>query len=274
MKHIADTTKLNNGVDMPWLGYGTFKAQGREVEEGVSYALEIGYRSIDTAAVYKNEEEVGRAIAASGIPRSELFVTTKVWNDDQGYDTTLKAFDRSLEALKLDTVDLYLIHWPGVDKFKDTWRALERLYEEGRTRSIGVSNFQVHHLKELMKDSGTVPVLNQVELHPRLIQKELRDFCAQHDIRMEAWAPLMKGRLQDDPVIGEIAAKYGKTAAQVILRWDLQNGIVTIPKSVTKSRIKENSEIFDFELTQDELVRISALDAGERTGSDPDKFLF
>lgn len=274
MKHIADTTKLNNGVDMPWLGYGTFKAQGREVEEGVSYALEIGYRSIDTAAVYKNEEEVGRAIAASGIPRSELFVTTKVWNDDQGYDTTLKAFDRSLAALKLDTVDLYLIHWPGVDKFKDTWRALERLYEEGRTRSIGVSNFQVHHLKELMKDSGTVPVLNQVELHPRLIQKELRDFCAQHDIRMEAWAPLMKGRLQDDPVIGEIAAKYGKTAAQVILRWDLQNGIVTIPKSVTKSRIKENSEIFDFELTQDELDRISALDAGERTGSDPDKFLF
>jgi methylglyoxal/glyoxal reductase len=274
MKHITDVTTLNNGVTMPWFGLGTFKAAGEEVANAVTEALKIGYRSIDTAAVYGNEEEVGQSIAASGIARDSLFVTTKVWNDDQGYDKTLRAFEASRKKLGLDYVDLYLVHWPGVDKYKDTWRALERLYEEGSVRAIGVSNFQIHHLEELLKDSNTVPVLNQVELHPRLIQKELREYCASHNIQIEAWAPLMKGRLQDNELLLGLAEKYGKTVSQVILRWELQNHIVIIPKSVTPSRIKENSEIFDFELSQDELDAISGLNTDERTGSHPDKFLF
>lgn len=274
VKHIAETTVLNNGVEMPVFGLGTFKAAGSEVENAVTEALKLGYRSIDTAAVYANEEEVGRSIASSGIARDSLFVTTKVWNTDQGYDSTLRAYETSLKKLGLDYVDLYLIHWPGVDKFKDTWRALERLYSEGSVRSIGVSNFQIHHLEELLKDSGTVPVLNQVELHPRLVQKELREYCAAKNIKVEAWAPLMKGRLQDNELLQGIAAKYGKTVAQVILRWELQSDIIIIPKSVTPSRIKENSEIFDFELTGGELEAIAGLDTGERTGSHPDTFLF
>jgi len=259
---------------MPWFGLGTFKAAGEEVANAVTEALKIGYRSIDTAAVYGNEEEVGQSIAASGVARDSLFVTTKVWNEDQGYDKTLRAFEASRKKLGLDYIDLYLIHWPGVDKYKDTWRALERLYEEGSVRSIGVSNFQIHHLEELLKDSNTVPVLNQVELHPRLIQKDLRDYCVSHNIQIEAWAPLMKGRLQDNELLLGLAEKYGKTVSQVILRWELQNNIVIIPKSVTPSRIKENSEIFDFELSQDELDAISGLNTDERTGSHPDKFLF
>jgi diketogulonate reductase-like aldo/keto reductase len=274
MKHLTDGTILNNGVVMPWFGLGTYKAEGEEVAKAVTTALELGYRSIDTAAVYGNEEEVGRSIAASGVDRDSLFVTTKVWNSDQGYDTTLRAFETSSKKLGLDVIDLYLIHWPGNDKYKETWRALERLNQEGRVRAIGVSNFQIHHLQELLKDSDTVPVINQVELHPRFIQKELHDFCAQHHIQIEAWAPLMKGRLQENELLKNIADKHGKTVSQVILRWGLQSRIVIIPKSVTPSRIKENSEIFDFELSQEELAAISGLDAGERIGTDPDKLLF
>lgn len=274
MKHLTDGTILNNGVLMPWFGLGTFKAEGAEVANAVATALELGYRSIDTAAVYGNEEEVGQSIAASGVERDSLFVTTKVWNTDQGYDTTLRAFDVSSRKLGLDVIDLYLIHWPGRDKYKDTWRALERLVEEGRVRAIGVSNFQIHHLEELRKESGVVPAVNQVELHPRFIQKELHDYCIQHGIQIEAWAPLMKGRLQDNELLQRIAQAHGKTVSQVILRWGLQNRIVIIPKSVTPSRIKENSEIFDFELTRDEVNAISGLDAGERIGTDPDKLLF
>ncbi|AIQ68212.1 aldo/keto reductase [Paenibacillus graminis] len=274
MKHIADVTILNNGIAMPRFGLGTYKAEGEEVASAVATALELGYRSIDTAAVYGNEEEVGRSIAASGIKRDSLFVTTKVWNSDQGYDETLRAFETSSKKLGLDVIDLYLIHWPGTDKYKATWRALERLYAEGRVRAIGVSNFQIHHLEELRKDSETVPAVNQVELHPRFIQKELHDYCASRQIQIEAWAPLMKGRLQDNELLQGIAGKHGKTVSQVILRWGLQNGIVIIPKSVTASRIKENSEIFDFELSAEELAAISGLDASERIGSDPDKLLF
>ncbi|MBT2293050.1 aldo/keto reductase [Paenibacillus albidus] len=274
MKHIADGTILNNGITMPWFGLGTYKAEGEEVAKAVTTALELGYRSIDTAAVYGNEEEVGRSIAASGVARDELFVTTKVWNDDQGFDTTLSAFETSSRKLGLDVIDLYLIHWPGQSKYKETWRALERLYAEGRVRAIGVSNFQIHHLQELMKDSTIVPAVNQVELHPRFIQKELHAFCSEHQIQIEAWAPLMKGRLQENELLQSIAKKHGKTVAQVILRWEMQQGIVIIPKSVTSSRIKENSEIFDFELSAEELGSISGLDAGERIGTDPDKLLF
>lgn len=274
MKHITEGTILNNGVVMPWFGLGTYKAEGEEVAKAVTSALELGYRSIDTAAVYGNEEEVGQSIASSGVTRDSLFVTTKVWNTDQGYDTTLRAFETSSKKLGLDVIDLYLIHWPGKDKYKDTWRALERLYEEGRVRAIGVSNFQIHHLEELLKDSGTVPAVNQVELHPRFIQKELHEFCNRHQIQIEAWAPLMKGRLQDNSLLQSIAQKHGKTVSQIILRWGLQNRIVIIPKSVTPSRIRENSEIFDFELSREELSAISGLDAGERIGTDPDKLLF
>ncbi|GIO62598.1 aldo/keto reductase [Paenibacillus cineris] len=274
MKHITDCTILNNGVTMPWLGLGTYKAQGDDVYKAVKLALEIGYRSIDTAKVYGNEEEVGRAIAESGIPRGELFVTTKVWNDDQGYDSTLRAFESSQKRLGLEVIDLYLIHWPGKDKFKDTWKAMERLYEEGQIRAIGVSNFHVHHLKDLLQDSRTVPAVNQVELHPRLIQQDLQDFCGAQGIQLEAWSPLMQGKLTDDSTLAGIAQKYGKTPAQVILRWNLQNKIVTIPKSVTPSRIRENADIFDFELSSDEIKKIDSLNQNRRVGSDPDKLLF
>ncbi|GIO30284.1 glyoxal reductase [Paenibacillus albilobatus] len=274
MKHITDNTTLNNGIAMPWFGFGTYQAKGNEVYEAVKVALETGYRSIDTAAVYGNEEEVGKAIADSGVERDEIFVTTKVWNDDQGYDSTLRAFEASRKRLGLNVVDLYLIHWPGKDKFKDTWKAMERLYEEGAVRAIGVSNFHVHHLEELLKDSRVVPAVNQVELHPRLSQRPLRDFCSAHGIQIEAWSPLMKGRLGDNETLLEIARKYGKTPAQVILRWNLQSRIVTIPKSVTPERIRENAAIFDFELTPSELERIDALNEDQRVGTNPDELFF
>ncbi|CAM2961701.1 aldo/keto reductase [Paenibacillus sediminis] len=274
MKHITDTVTLNNGVQMPWFGFGTYKAQGNEVEKAVEVALQAGYRSIDTAAIYGNEEEVGRAIAASGINREELFVTTKLWNDDQGYDSTLRAFEESLKRLHLDFIDLYLIHWPGKDKYTETWRAFEKLYEEGRVRAIGVSNFHIHHLEELAKSSHIAPAVNQVELHPRFIQKELRDYCSLKSIQIEAWAPLMKGKLNDNETLISIGNKYGKTPSQVILRWNIQSGIVTIPKSVTPSRIIENANIFDFVLTEEELNQITSLNKNERIGRNPEEVLF
>lgn len=274
MRHITDCTILNNGVTMPWLGLGTYLAKGNEVYEAVKTAIELGYRSIDTASAYGNEEEVGRAIAESNVARNALFVTTKVWNDDQGYDKTLRAFEASQKRLGLNVIDLYLIHWPGRDKYKDTWKALERLYDEGSVRAIGVSNFQVHHLKELMKDSNVVPAVNQIELHPRMIQQELQDFCGAQGIQVEAWSPLMKGKLQDNTTLVGMAQKYNKTTSQVILRWGIQNKIVVIPKSISPSRIKENADIFDFELSQDELKQIDALNQDKRIGTDPDKNLF
>ncbi|MCK0473130.1 aldo/keto reductase [Halalkalibacter sp. APA_J-10(15)] len=273
-KSLQDTTTLHNGVKMPWFGLGVFKVEeGTEVVEVVKAAIQHGYRSIDTAAVYKNEEGVGRGIEDSGIPRDELFVTSKVWNSNQGYEETLHAFDETLNKLKLDYLDLYLIHWPGKDKYKETWKALEKLYKAGRIRAIGVSNFQVHHLKDLISDAEIKPMVNQVEYHPHLAQLELREYCEQENIQLEAWSPLKQGQLLADPTLNEIANKYNKTVAQVILRWDLQNGVVTIPKSVKESRIIANAAIFDFELSANDMKIINDLNKDERIGPNPDEFM-
>ncbi|MBT9248960.1 glyoxal/methylglyoxal reductase [Bacillus halotolerans] len=272
---LKDTVKLHNGVEMPWFGLGVFKVEnGSEATESVKAAIKNGYRSIDTAAVYKNEEGVGIGIKESGVAREELFITSKVWNEDQGYDTTLAAFEKSLERLQLDYLDLYLIHWPGKDKYKDTWRALEKLYKDGKIRAIGVSNFQVHHLEELLKDAEIKPMVNQVEFHPRLTQKELRDYCKKQGIQLEAWSPLMQGQLLDNEVLTQIAEKYNKSVAQVILRWDLQHEVVTIPKSIKEHRIIENADIFDFELSQEDMDKIDELNQDERVGPNPDELLF
>ncbi|MHA6486701.1 glyoxal/methylglyoxal reductase [Bacillus cabrialesii] len=272
---LKDTVKLHNGVEMPWFGLGVFKVEnGSEATESVKAAIKNGYRSIDTAAVYKNEEGVGIGIKESGVAREELFITSKVWNEDQGYETTLAAFEKSLERLQLDYLDLYLIHWPGKDKYKDTWRALEKLYKDGKIRAIGVSNFQVHHLEELLKDAEIKPMINQVEFHPRLTQKELRDYCKKQGIQLEAWSPLMQGQLLDHEVLAQIAEKHNKSVAQVILRWDLQNEVVTIPKSIKEHRIIENADIFDFELSQEDMDKIDALNKDERVGPNPDELLF
>ena len=272
-KAITDHTVLSNGVKMPWLGLGVWKLSDEDAEKAVAAALDVGYRSIDTAAAYKNEAGVGAAIHKSGIARDELFITTKVWNSDQGYDTALSAFEDSRKKLGLDVVDLLLIHWPVKGKYKDTWRALEKIYREGLVRAIGVSNFHPHHLEDLMATSEITPMVNQVEYHPLLAQEELRSFCRSRNIQLEAWSPLMQGNL-DIGLLAEIGAKYGKSPAQVILRWDIQNEVVTIPKTVTPSRMKENSEIFDFSLTDEEMQRISALNRNQRFGSDPDNFNF
>ncbi|OXM87353.1 aldo/keto reductase [Paenibacillus rigui] len=274
IQHISDSTVLHNGVKMPWLGLGVWKTKdGDEVIQSVKTAIQAGYRSIDTAAAYNNEAGVGAGIKEGGAAREELFITTKVWNADQGYDSTLRAFEESRRKLDLEVIDLYLIHWPVQGKYKDTWRALEKLYKDGAVRAIGVSNFQVHHLEELLAGSEVVPMVNQVECHPRLTQQELRSFCAAHRIQLEAWSPLMQGNL-DIPVLTELAAKYGKSAAQIILRWDLQNGIVTIPKSVTEARIRENGNIFDFSLSEEDIAKLDALNENHRFGPDPDNFNF
>jgi diketogulonate reductase-like aldo/keto reductase len=271
---LADTVTLNNGVKMPRMGLGVWQVdEGREVEQSVLAALRAGYRSIDTAAAYGNEVGVGKAIRESGIPRGELFVTTKLWNAHHGYDSTLRAHEASLKKLGLDYVDLYLIHWPVKGKYLETWRAFETLYKEGRIRAIGVSNFHIHHLEDVLEKFPTVPAVDQIELHPLLAQKELREFCAKHGIQVEAWSPLMQGRL-NIPVLADIAKKHGKSPAQVVLRWDLQSGIVTIPKSVHEARIIANADVFDFELSADEMAAIDALDKGQRLGPDPDNFNF
>ncbi|MFD8076305.1 aldo/keto reductase [Streptomyces sp. NPDC059718] len=265
---------LNNGVTMPQLGFGVFQVPDADTAAAVTSALESGYRSIDTAAIYGNEAGVGQALAASGIARDELFVTTKLWNGDQGYDSTLAAFDASLAKLGLDHVDLYLIHWPAParDTYLDTWRAFEKIHAEGRARAIGVSNFQPAHLQRLIDNSDVVPAVNQVELHPQLQQAELRAFHARHGIATEAWSPLAQGAVLKDPVITGIAGRLGRTPAQVILRWHLQLGNVVIPKSVTPERIRENLDVFDFALSDADVAAITALDNGTRIGPDPDAF--
>ncbi|MEH7074299.1 aldo/keto reductase [Neobacillus drentensis] len=275
MNNLQSTTTLNNGVKMPWFGLDVFKVdEGPELVNAVKTAIQHGYRSIDTAAIYGNEEGVGRGIKESGIAREELFITSKVWNADLGYDSTLAAYQTSLDKLGLDYLDLYLIHWPVAGKYKEAWRALETLYKEGRVRAIGVSNFQVHHLEDLMKVAEVKPMVNQVEYHPRLTQKEVQAFCREQGIQFEAWSPLMQGQLLDNEVLAEIAAKYNKSVAQIILRWDLQNGVVTIPKSTKENRIIENSRVFDFKLTQEEMDQIDSMNQNHRVGPDPDNFDF
>ncbi|MFK8850279.1 aldo/keto reductase [Streptomyces sp. Ac-502] len=264
---------LNNGVAMPQLGYGVWQVPDDEAAKAVGTALEAGYRSIDTAAIYGNEEGTGKALAASGIARDELFVTTKLWNDEQGYDSTLRAFDTSLGKLGLEYVDLYLIHWPmpAKDTFVDTYRAFEKIYQDGRAKAIGVSNFQPAHLERLMGETSVVPAVNQIELHPQLQQSELRAFHARHDIATEAWSPLGQGKdLLKNATVTGLAEKYERTPAQIVLRWHLQLGNVVIPKSVTPSRIKENVDVFGFELDDADLSALAALDSGTRLGPDPD----
>lgn len=271
---FTDGPTLNDGVKMPWLGLGVWKTkEGEEVIQSVKSAIAAGYRSIDTAAIYGNEEGVGQAIRESGVSRDELFITTKVWNDDQGYEKTLQAFETSRKKLGLDIVDLYLVHWPGKDKYLETWKALIHLQKEGLVRSIGVSNFQIRHLQHIIEDTGVVPVVNQVELHPLLSQKELLGYARDNHIVLEAWSPLMQGNL-DQPALAQIAEKYGKTTAQVILRWDIQNGVIVIPKSIKDHRIRENAGIFDFELSAEDMAAIDGLNQNKRFGSNPDEFLF
>ncbi|MCZ2258271.1 aldo/keto reductase [Sporosarcina sp. G11-34] len=279
MKNLQSTTTLQNGVEMPWLGLGVFKVEeGPELVNAVKTAITHGYRSVDTAAIYGNEVGVGQGIREAlkeiSITRKELFVTSKVWNSELGYESTIAAYEESLTKLGLDYLDLYLIHWPVTGKYKEAWRALETLYKEGRVKAIGVSNFQIHHLEDLMKDAEIKPMVNQVEYHPRLTQKELQAFCQQHDIQLEAWSPLMQGQLLDNTDLQEIADKYGKSVAQVILRWDLQNGVITIPKSTKEHRIAENASVFDFELMADDMKRIDSLNENHRVGPDPDNFDF
>lgn len=270
-----NSVTLSNGKIIPRVGLGVLKAQnGLEVENAVLTALESGYRLIDTAAAYRNEDGVGRAIQRSGIPREDIFLTTKVWNSDQGYEETLAAFEKSLQLLQTDYVDLYLVHWPVVGKYKETWRALEELYRQGKAKSIGVSNFQIHHLQDLMTTAKIKPMVNQVEMHPYLQQKELQAFSKLQGIQLQAWRPIMMGEVNHLPVIRSIAEKVGKSPVQVTLRWLVQKGVVVIPKSVKPGRIKDNINVFDFELSPGDMEMIEALDQGKRLGPDPDNFNF
>jgi len=269
---------LNDGHTIPQLGYGVFKVDPDETERLVSTALEVGYRHIDTAAIYGNEEGVGRAIAASGIPRDELFITTKLWNSEQGADKPRAAIEKSLEKLGLDRVDLYLIHWPrpDLDLYVDTWRQLETFQGEGLATSIGVSNFHRPHLERLLAETETVPAVDQLELHPAFAQRELRAFAADHGIHIEAWGPLGQGKydLFGEKAVADAAAAHGVTPAQVVIRWHLDHGIIVFPKSSTPERIAQNFDVFGFDLTPDEIAAIDGIDRGQRVGSDPDTATF
>jgi diketogulonate reductase-like aldo/keto reductase len=271
---VIPTITLNNGVEMPRLGFGVFQIPPAEVFEKVEVAIDAGYRLIDTAAAYGNEAGTGKAIVNSGLPRSALFVTTKVWNNDHGYDSALRAFDTSLAQLGLDVVDLYLVHWPAPrqDRYVETWRALEKLYRDGRVRSIGVSNFTVAHLRRLLDETDIVPAVNQIELHPGFAQPELRRFHAEHGIVTEAWSPLGQGRgLLEEPTVRGLADRYGRTPAQIVLRWHLQLDVVAIPKSVTAERIRSNADVFDFALDEADVALLSGMQ-GRRLGPDPERF--
>ena len=280
MKKITDlqgSFRLNNGVEMPYFGLGTYLADNdQEVIDAVKNALNAGYRHIDTAAAYKNEEGVGKGIQESNIAREEVFLVSKLWNADQGYESTLKAFEESLERLGVDYLDLYLIHWPVAGKYKDTWRAMEKLYREKKIRAIGVSNFLQHHLEDLLETAEVMPMVNQMEFHPYLVQQDLIDFCNSKGIQYESWSPFMHGKLFDgkSEVFSDLTDKYKKSIAQIVLRYNLQKGIVVIPKSVNVDRIKSNADIFDFELSEADISYLDRLDKGERTGPDPDNFDF
>ncbi len=268
--NIKSTLKLKNGVQIPILGLGTYLSKpGKETYNAVRYALDIGYRHIDTAALYANEEDIGKAIRESGIPREEIFLTTKVWNTDQGFDKTIIAFHTSLKKLKLDYVDLYLIHWPRPKTRDETWRALVYLYDEKKTRSIGVSNYTIHHLEDLRTKFQEIPAINQVEFSPYLYQKDLLKYCTKRKIILEAYTPLIRGKKFNDQKLIDLANKYNKTPAQILLRWAIQIGVVVLPKSVNKDRIKENSEIFDFEITEDDMDYLETFNENFRVAWDP-----
>lgn len=274
---MTEKVKLNNGVEMPWVGLGVFRMENdNDTQHVIEDAIAMGYRHIDTAAIYGNEEVVGKAIKKSGVPREELFITTKVWNEEQRKDRVMAAFEESLKKLALDYVDLYLIHWPVPGKFIETWQVLEEIYKSGKVKAIGVSNFKRHHLEELEKESTIVPAVNQIELHPYLIQQEDLDYSTQLGIRVEAWSPFAANKLNlfDEKVIKDVAKKHEKSPAQVILRWDYQRGVVVIPKSSNEKRLAENIDIFDFRLSAEDMQQINALNRDERVGSDPDHFNF
>ena len=269
---IKSTKRLHNGVEMPRFGLGVFKMKEKETAvNAMLTAIKAGYPAIDTAAIYDNEREVGEAIRASDVKREELFITSKVWNTDQGYDNTLRAFEASLERLGFDYLDLYLTHWAMPDTYVETYRALQRLYDEKLVRAIGVSNHQQHHLEKILATANTKPMVNQIELHPQLTQEPLRRFCADHEIAVTSWSPLARARLMEDPVLAEIGDAHGKTVAQVVIRWHLQNDLIVIPKSVTPSRIVENANVYDFSLTEEEMTRIDGLNQDWRTGTHPDE---
>ncbi|PKU50273.1 Aldo/keto reductase [Lysinibacillus sp. TC-37] len=271
---------LNNGLKMPLVGYGVFRVpEGDDLAEAVKTAIAKGYRSIDTAQVYRNEESVGRGIQAAIeeglVTREELFITSKVWNDGLSYEKTLAAYDSSLEKMGLDYLDLYLVHWPGIDQnYIKVYKALEKIYQDGRVRSIGVSNFHVHHLESLLKETTVIPVINQIEFHPHLTQEEVRAYCEDKGIQVEAWSPLMNGSLLEEALIQELASKYSKTPAQIVLRYDVQHHVVTIPKTMTPARMSENLDVFDFALSEQEMTQLDALNDGLRCGPDPEKFNF
>lgn len=272
---LASTVEIAPGVHMPRFGLGTYKSPaGPEVEDAVDAAIRLGYRSIDTASLYANEESIGAAIARSGVPRAELFVTTKVWNEEQGYEGTRRAIERSLGKLGVDYLDLYLVHWPSRAHMADTWRAMEELLAEGKTRAIGVCNHLPHHLEALLAVAEVPPAVDQVELQPRLQRPELQRYLSEHGIALESWATLMRGRVAEEPVIVDIAERLGKTPVQVALRWALQLGAIVIPKSVHAERIESNAQVFDFELTEADMAAIAALDDGTRVGPDPDTYFW
>lgn len=270
---LASTVEIAPGVFMPRLGLGTYKSpEGREVRDSVSAALEVGYRGVDTASMYGNERGVGEALRGSGLSREDYFVATKVWNDEQGYERTLEACERSLGRLGLDHIDLYLIHWPIADLLAGTWRAMEELVSDGRTRAIGVCNFLREHLEALGAVANTPPAVDQVEHHPLLQRRDLKAYCDAHGITVQAWAPIMRGHAPEVPLLVELARAHGKSPEQVCLRWILQDGVTAIPKSVHRERIEANADVFDFELSDDEMRSIAALDRGERFGRDPNSY--
>lgn len=277
---MNNTIKLNNGIEMPKLGLGVFRVEDSdELVNAVKVAIKNGYRSIDGAAIYGNEEAMGegirQGIKEAGISREDLFITSKVWNADLGYESTIAAYEASLNRIGVEYLDLYLIHWPVEGKYKEAWKAMEYLYKQGRVKAIGVCNFQVHHLEDLLKEAEIKPVINQVELHPYLSQKEVREFCESNSIQVEAWSPLMAGNgLLEDETLKEIANKYNKTTAQIVLRWDLQSHVITIPKSTNEGRLLQNIDIFDFELSKEDMEKIDSLNKGLRVGPDPDNFDF
>lgn len=277
---MNNVIRLNNGIEMPKLGLGVFRVEdSAELINAVKFAIKSGYRSIDGAAIYGNEEAMGegirQGIKEAGITREDLFITSKVWNADLGYESAIAAYETSLQKIGVDYLDLYLIHWPVEGKYKEAWRALEYLYQQGRVKAVGVSNFQIHHLEDLLKDANIKPVINQIELHPYLSQTKVREFCEENNIQVEAWSPLMaRNGLLEDETLKEIAKKYNKTTAQVVLRWDLQSHVITIPKSTNEGRLLQNIDIFDFELSKEDMELIDSLNKDFRVGPDPDNFDF